>query len=939
MRQIKIILFFAAVVFCANRFAFAEEVEGLQRSRQAVERLLTNEQNPDKRIQLALRWIILTQKLDREMALNPAASANVSTDESSTQLVENTDEKIIRKVNEQLSLFENKSQKRLNPLYQQSAFASLRLKRYDAAISAFQAMQNRNEEDEMGFGDALLSAGLVTVAVEAYGKATKAHGIQGLALYKQAWAYIQLHEFGKALQNFDEVIALNKDRALQEKAYNDRLLPFVEVFKKPTFSQDDAVALKTMASGIYPVEPERVEALFKSALETLIQSFFSKGDIEKAHSVYGILKSRSETPDLVALQYSPLWLKNARKQLDHKTLQQTAADLPEKLPAGSAGFDELKNELLATLAFYEKLLSDGEKTYAKAALPVFYEKYLKLFPESLAENSVAHRYAKVLLVEQKPTECLSVLGENAGEASPAVPAPVKATLAQCELKKLDELYRDGPRESFEKHLHAALVEKKIYQRTDLGIGSYEAFELLSRMLLGALQKNSSSETLTAMLNQVVSEFAYDKSSKLYADLQTLSSELKFQNAESSSASYFQIAAESPKASSVRQKAYENGIVLAGNDAERHSETLAACDQYKSEYASVFVTEAPVFQACVATAESAFDVDREYAYWKQNEKKLKSDEMLRLGSLELALGIESAKSRLSKIPEGRRVLELWQTASVKSKSAVDKKFEQLENEQKKFLSALKPIQVAQIEKIVPQKMKQFENVDSAWIRYGQDVSGPSAARSMESRAVLSAMMLQWLSSLPAPTLSTEDEKAEYRKQTDAFLKPWMELAALREKECGENAYVVDVSFRPQSAGVCREAVSEAQMESHLRAWRDSVEDARKSSDAHGRNYLEAAVKEKRPQVSRYFLLRALDLVVGKQEKAQVYEMLAQITGDESYWLAAEQLDPSRDAVLRHGLERVKGNPFYERLYARKIENLRPSAVISVDQSSSDSSENQ
>src|SRR5690606_6277006 len=82
-------------------------------------------------------------------------------------------------------------------------------------------------------------------------------------------------------------------------------------------------------------------------------------------------------------------------------------------------------------------------------------------------------------------------------------------------------------------------------------------------------------------------------------------------------------------------------------------------------------------------------------------------------------------------------------------------------------------------------------------------------------------------------------------------------------------------------------------------------------------LKVASETKDTRRRKYYLIRALTLATTDFEKAQAYLALAQLTGRADFWESAAALNGDLRAPLRWNLERVKGNPFFERLYSTKL----------------------
>jgi len=361
-------------------------------------------------------------------------------------------------------------------------------------------------------------------------------------------------------------------------------------------------------------------------------------------------------------------------------------------------------------------------------------------------------------------------------------------------------------------------------------------------------------------------------------------------------------------------------------------TLSRCDKFQAIYPEGFGRNSDIFQRCLGLSERHLQLEKELAYWRLYEKTWIENEKIRVAMIELALGRESqGKARLSSLKSNnaKKAFDFWYGIS-QEKPALNIKIAELEKETRTFVRKLKQVPFAQIGKIVPGMIAEYKTLDRDWVRISKiDSSTFALAKILDSRALISIRMRDWMRSLPEPSGLSPDELKQYREQAKAVIQPWEDQAAQAVKECSETAYALSPEF--EKSANCPEATLVATYDDFMRKWdaaRQPNEATTPWAEATAtdqeklfRIMFEAGLSETDKNRAHYFLVRAYDMAKENREKGRIQLALAKIFDKERFWKAASELDGNlTDPILRLK-SRANGNPFYERLYADQLDLIQ------------------
>lgn len=895
----------------------------------ALERKFDSEKNPKTRIQLLLRWI--KAKDDYEQAqLEKQAGDEVSP--AQLEAFKQYKASIIDRILAEIAAAERQPDLDKDPLYRVLAFRLLEAQRFGDSLAWFQRIQKQNADDSMGMGDALFKLGDSRKALEYYERGGRDLKYRNMAGYKRAWALMQLNDFSSAIKEFDVAMEENPFNTLKlkEEAYKDRVRAYVETFSKPHFDDEEIQKWKALAVKVYPQNSNKAKELLIAGFKALIQAFNAKGSVDNAQKVYGYLTKEVQDTMAVLVIAAPLWIKVHRGRLNHDQVLVLLDSLPDSTSKlKDLDLNPLQTELYNSVVFYDSLFKEDGRPETRKILVKVNRKYFHLFPEDANADNLRLGYAKLLLEDGDPEECLVILSKHKAEQDDLV-----ASLeAKCQLKQLDLLYTKPHDEFFYNRLKAALIDKKVYERSDLGLSSELAFEGLVRMLVGAIEKNKSSTYLKTELAELMAKYPYSNDTKLYSDLQVLQAELRFEdlvesksNAETKSDEFFAVFSGAPKDSSVAKKALLNSIKLG-----RSLNTLDRCETYASTYTSEFKPGDELFERCIRLAELYSDLEKEYGFWVRVENNLSDVQKVKVGLIELALGrSNSGKKRLEKVKtdSAKAALELWEpAASDASNEAKSQAFEKLESRIQDFEKTLKPIKFNQIGKVFPTKTKDFEVLDAQLVRFFKGKqSSADLARSLELRAELAEKMKNWIQALPEPPGLSSEDLQTYRTKSSSILASWVDGAEKRKKECGEVAHTLAMEFKVKNPDLCPNLAAESAYAKYLDKWEKTRQKSTTGSDT---TVLESGMtpsvvmanadklKEKEPLKAKYYYIRALDLAKTDYDRARAYLSLAKLENRAAYWEAASSLDGNLVEPIKWWRKKASGNPFFEKLYDRMI----------------------
>ena len=337
----------------------------------------------------------------------------------------------------------------------------------------------------------------------------------------------------------------------------------------------------------------------------------------------------------------------------------------------------------------------------------------------------------------------------------------------------------------------------------------------------------------------------------------------------------------------------------------------------------FKPSSGVFDRCIEISEHFLNLEAEYRYWIPIQKTLNRDQTLRLGLLELGLKKFSGRDRILSLNDEKanQILELWEGVAPK-KVSIDPQWQRLHRETQVFLSELKKIRFAQIQKEVPRRVKDFERTDLAIVRYYESSPEPIyMSRSLALRSELTIRMSEWMKSLPLPTGLAEEELKLYETQTQQLVQPWLDRAAERKKQCGELAFSLTSEYRQDEApDYCPEATPAATLREFFNKWRSSVQRGVKLQNML-KLILQRSESEEDSMKAQYFLFRGLELSKTDAESARVHQALARLTKKDRFWLSASALDGGLEEPIQWLKSGAEGNPFFGRLYSAEIRALR------------------
>jgi tetratricopeptide (TPR) repeat protein len=944
-------LFFSMVLLGGEVWAKAAEKEAdlyrVPRSTlEAIERKLNAESVPEKRVQLVLRWV--KDKEDYEQALmerkvelsnKPSGDNGKTVDSSSVQELgsfKGYKQAIVDRIEREISQLKAKSTVNLDPLYHVLGFRLLELQKYAEAIRAFETLTVRSAEDWMGLGDAFFSSNQTRKALDAFEHGALDAKFKTTAAYKRAWCFLQLSDFPQALTEFDLVLQDNPFNTikLKEEAYRDRLRPYVETFVKADFDLDEVTKLRTLASRVYPQDLNRAKELLATGLRSLIVAFNAKAQVGRAEAVFSFLTKEIPDPTSVLIMAAPLWIKVYRGQLNYQAVERIVLALPSK-KIENIDSAALQAELYNSVVFYDTLFKEDGAQTTRRLLFLLNQKFFQLFPDDQNADSLRVTYSKLLLEDGDPAECIQILSRRKGDEKDIEELALSLD-AKCQLKQLDQLYQKDHDDFFYSRLKQNLLEKKIYERSDLGLSSEAAFESMARMLIGAVNKNPKLPLLRDMVYQLILNYRYARDTKLFTDLQILLAELNFQDLLESKESpddradkFFGIFSSTPTGCEVSKKALLNSIMIG-----RELRVLDRCEIFLKQYPDEFKTGKDVFERCVHLSEHHLTLAREYLFWIQSEALLNPSQQLKIGLIELALGMPKGRRRILdlKTESAKTAIQLWDGVSDKQREAPNPKFEKLFESFQTFLKGLRPISFAKIKATVPGHIRDFEYIDSQAVTLYRSKPTPLVmAKTLELRAELAVRMRDWIKVLPEPAGLKPEELKEYRTKAGEVLKGWEDGAAKRIQECGEVAHTLTMDYRVSNVAVCPDLIPESVYDRYLEKWnltkqKDSLDSVSTKEDVVEKGeslgfLLEAGKSSKDPLQARYLLIRALDMSTRDSERARAYLALAKLTNKDVYWESAASLDGNLLEPIQWWRQKATGNLFFEKLYDKMISKVK------------------
>ncbi len=912
----------------------------------AIERKLIEEKNPHVRVQLILRWVKNKEEYEQGLLQKTQQQrfGQVQQKNSTTAAAPNSEQldlfrgykrAIIDRIHDEIADLERSADVDVDPLYHVLGFRYLEVQKYKDATAAFEKIRKPTFEDSMGMGDSLFQSGDTKRALEYYERGGRDLKFRNTAGYKRAWCFMQASDFKSALVEFDVAMEENPFNSikLKEESFRDRLRPYVETYDKISFDEEEIAKLKSLAGRVHSQEPAKAKELVTNGLKTLIQHFNAKAQVEKAQAVFAFLAKEIPDATAVLIMAAPLWIKVHRGQLNHEQVKKIIETLPAKAPEGM-DIGPLQTELYNSVVFYDTLFKEDANTDNRKLLFLMNKKYFQMFPDDTNADSLRVGYAKLLLEEGDPAECIDILARRKG-GNKEIDDMAMSIDAKCQLKQLDQLYAQEHTEFFYAKLRQTLLEKKIYERSDLGLTSEAAFESISRMLIGAVNKNRKSLYLRESLFQLITAYPYAKETKLYLDLQTLLAELTFDDIveskddpEDKADRFYQVATSAPAGSEVSKKSLINSVKLG-----KEERILDRCDRFSKLYNDEFRPGKEVFERCVRLAEHHLRLEREYGFWLQAEESMNESQQLKVGLIEMALDKAKGRKRIQKLKgeSAKSALALWDGAGgLKGGESTNPRLEKIQEKLQEFYKTLKPIPFSKIKSIVPGKAKDFEWLDLQLVNFYK--SKPNAvdmARSLEMRSDLAARMRHWIKALPEPPTLKGPDLDAYRLKAAEVMNVWEEGAQKRGQECGEVAHTLAMEYKVKNKNVCPDLTPQATFDRFIEKWEATRQKApAKTPWKEGESIEKGETveflldggdknREKDPLRAKYFYIRALDLATTDFERARAYLALARLMNKDVFWEAASALDGNLLEPIQWWRKRAEGNPFYEKLYDKMM----------------------
>lgn len=903
---------------------------------EATERRLSNEDDPESRLQLVLRWIRIKEEYEK----------TIIQDGQDPQKAENllsAKKQIIKQLKTELSFFTQTKDLDYSQIYRELGFRTLELKQTQDSVYYFEQLSEKTPEDYLAYGDALIANKSHEQALQGYEKASRDPQLVAMSWYKRAWVYMQLNDFDSALNAFDKALVDNPHSTVQlrEEAFKDRLKPFIETHKKPHYDSADDRELRRIINQLYAGDPEKVKKGYINTLENLIGGFNAKAQVDKARAVFLFLEKQIKDPHTVLVVAAPIWLKVYRSQLKHDQLEEIVRALPDKDISSMRGVDPLRAELNNTAVFYQTMAEDDNpearedfRKEANRLLVLTYAKYFQTFPLDKEVDPLRINYANILLDRGNAESCLDILKNRGGQDKEVEKAATNLE-GKCEFKRLEELYAKPSTPEFFALLNRALFDIKLYERSDLGVSSVKVYESLVQMIFGSIKKDPKNEVLRKMLLTTEQTYPYKKTDTFYRQIQITIAELRFDDLialkeskkEGLDEEFFSIYQITPKDTQVAEKSLTNSVLLGSS-----KKTLERCDEFQQSYPTIFTAGGEVPQRCMRLAERYLNLEKEYAYLKVQNVANTAQRQFRLLTIELALGDQQALRKIERLGTkfSHHFMNLWEGKNMKQ-SPPTPAFTRLKKEMNEFSAGLVKIKFSQIQKVVPQTTKKFERLEKRWHQFFN--AGPASlwkAEALLIRSKIAFQMKEWMKNLPEPPGLTKEELEQYRTQAEGIQKSWVEKADLAKKECSEVSYSLSSDFKPTEDEIsefCPEETPKTVFQEFLTAWNETrqKQPERKPWDKNEKaeqfdivaDLIQAGQSARDKNRGKYFLIRAYDLADSKYYKARALLGLAKIEKKDSYWLSANALDGNLVEPIYWLKEQSDGNPFYEKLYSQQI----------------------
>ncbi|MDB5037592.1 MAG: hypothetical protein JWQ35_1120, partial [Bacteriovoracaceae bacterium] len=415
LKPLKIFLVFSLISFTQSLFskdAPPEHFRVPKSTLDALERKLKEETDPSKRVQLLLRWVKNKEDYEQSLLEKKLGVEKASEQKNGDQLAlfKGFKVDIVTRLQTEIADLAKHPKLNLDPLYHVLGFRLLELQKYPEAVMAFQKISGKTSEDFMGLGDAYFAAKNTRAALDAFEHGGLDSKYRNTAGYKRAWCFLQLSDFQNALAEFDIALEDNPYNTikLKEEVFRDRLRPYVETYQKLIFDDEELLNLKKLASRVHPEALEKSKELLAAGLKALILNFNAKAQIEKAQAVFGYLTKEIKDPLSVLVLAAPIWIKVYRGQLNHEAVEKITDSLPSKK---IEGFDTtlLETELYNSVVFYDTLFKEDNLPTTRKLLFKINKKFFQLFPGNQQADPLRVGYAKLLLEDGDPAECIQIL--------------------------------------------------------------------------------------------------------------------------------------------------------------------------------------------------------------------------------------------------------------------------------------------------------------------------------------------------------------------------------------------------------------------------------------------------------------------------------------------------------------------------------------------------
>ena len=867
----------------------------LEMSLAATERILERDLDLKQRVNVLIRWMSLQYEFHSQ---DPSKAENLIFERLTSEIIK---------------MEEIEVSSELDPLYRQVAWHQAALKKWNQAIQYLLKMRHRDAKDEIVLGDAYLATGLSSLALEAFERAK--FDLPAISAYKTAWAYLQLHQYQKALSSFDEALAapVNEETgSIRAEAFRERMIPFVELFKKADFNTEDASHLKRLAQSAFPVGLNQAQIEFEKALQSGVEGFLGRAETKLARAAYNQLLLNSPIQTEFFLKTSPLWLRVYRSKLEYLELENILRDLPST-SLSEVTHSHLLQELIKTSDFFEAIHTgsrDDETRRMNSAkfLAVIYDKSLRLFPESKALANQRMNAAKLALDQGNHNLCLEYLnGQEVGNIQ-----------ASCRLRRIDHMIAEKIDDQLPQELGKALVEDRLYARFS-DERAFQIFIDLTKILMGQISKNQSNEYLRSVLVKLLDAYPFDRKSKNYKLLKEQSDQLRFLELskegvvveEDRGEEFYKLFLGSDPKSDLALKSLQNSILLSSGQS-----LAIRCDQFINLTKSKIDAANKVWHKCFVGAEEDLDLKRMSSLLALVQKTLSHDQKEKFRLVLLALGKKISDSKL---------IQRWESIDKPvSRNKASQEFKSFTAMAQSLEAKLLPVSLKTMGRVLSQRVKTWEKLDLAMKNfYEVSTNSDEAAKILLLRSSASRKILSWIRSLPRPLYKSVSEGQKYEEEFQRVIDVWTKNFEERRDQCGAAAYWISPEFNAKEVDLCPESVAKEVFEAHMKEWRAAQPQTDSTMDpsSRGLKILKAAEKMTDKLQARYWLMVAKEELKTPAAKAMVYLALSKNTSQTRYLIEAIKLNVYSENILAEGVLTLKVNSFHLRLMNQKLTEIR------------------